>query len=85
MKIKDYIINNFKEDSIDTLRETITSCLMEDDEETLPGMGVFLELIWENSNEKLKKEMLTSLYQKIKDSKWIFIFYFFRFGFVWLI
>ena len=69
MKIKDYIINNFKDDDVNTLRNTITECLKEDDDETLPGLGVFLELIWENSSEETKKEMLKSLYDKLKDSK----------------
>ena len=69
MKIKDYIINNFKDDDVNTLRNTITECLKEDDDETLPGLGVFLELIWENSTEEIKKEMLKSLHDKLKDSK----------------
>jgi small acid-soluble spore protein I len=55
MKIKDYIINNFKDDDINTLRTTISECLMEDDEETLPGLGVFLELIWQGADEDTKK------------------------------
>lgn len=66
MKIKDYIINNFKEDDVNTLRTTITECIMEDDEETLPGMGVFLELIWQGSDEEIKKSMLDILYKEIR-------------------
>ena len=69
MKIKDYIIDNFKDDNVDTLRNTITECISEDDEETLPGMGVFLELIWQKSSEELKKEILKSLHDSLKDSK----------------
>ena len=66
MKIKDYIINNFKEDDVNTLRNTITECIQDGDEETLPGMGVFLELIWNGSNENLRKEMLDILQKKLK-------------------
>lgn len=66
MKIKDYIINNFKDDDINTLRNTITECISDGDEETLPGMGVFLELIWQGSNEDIKKSMLDILYQELK-------------------
>ena len=68
MKIKDYIINNFKEDDINTLRNTITECIQDSDEETLPGMGVFLELIWTGSNEKIRKQMLENLYQELKKN-----------------
>ena len=68
MKIRDYIINNFKDDDVNTLRNTITECIQDSDEETLPGMGVFLELIWQGSNEDLKKSMLDILYKQIKKS-----------------
>ena len=66
MKIKDYIINNFKEDDVNTLRNTISECITEDDEETLPGMGVFLELIWQGANEDIKKSMLDILLKEIR-------------------
>lgn len=66
MKIKDYIIQNFKEDDVNTLRNTITECISEDDEETLPGMGVFLELIWSNTNEDVRKAMLEALNKGLK-------------------
>ncbi len=65
MKIKDYIIKNFMNDDINTLRNTIDQCIMEQDEETLPGLGVFLELIWQNSLEDTKKSMLDILYQEL--------------------
>ncbi len=69
MKIKDYIINNFKDDDINTLRNTISECIKEDDEETLPGMGVFLELIWNGSDEDAKKNMLDILHKEIRKQK----------------
>ena len=66
IKIKDYIINNFKDDNIDTLRNAIEESISENDEVVLPGMGVFLSLIWTGSNENLKKEMLNQLVECIK-------------------
>lgn len=69
MRIKDYIINNFKDDDINTLRTTISECVTEDDEETLPGLGVFLMLIWNGSNEDIKKSMLDILYSEIEKQK----------------
>ena len=65
MSIKEYIINNFKEDKHENLENAINECIKEQDEETLPGMGVFLELIWKGSNENTKKEMITALYNEI--------------------
>ena len=69
MRIKDYIINNFKDDDINTIRTTISECVMEDDEETLPGLGVFLTLIWQGANEDIKKSMLDILYSEIEKQK----------------
>ena len=69
MKIKDYIINNFKDDDINTIRTTISECLTEDDEETLPGLGVFLELIWQGADEDTKKSMLDILHKEIRKQK----------------
>ena len=69
MKIKDYIINNFKDDDVNTLRTTISECISEDDEETLPGLGVFMELIWQGSNEDIKKSMLDILLKEIEKQK----------------
>ena len=66
MKIKDYIINNFKEDDVNTLRNTITECIQDGDEETLPGMGVFLELIWNGSDEDMRKQILDILNKELK-------------------
>ena len=65
IKIRDYIINNFKDDDINTLRNTISECISDGDEETLPGMGIFLELIWNGSNEDMKKNILDTLYNEI--------------------
>ena len=69
MRIKDYIIENFKNDDINTLRTTITECISEYDEETLPGLGVFLELIWQGSNEDTKRSMLDILHSEIEKNK----------------
>ena len=69
MSIEEYIINNFKNDDINTLRNTISECVMEDDEETLPGLGVFLKLIWKGANEDIKKSMLDILHLQIEKHK----------------
>ena len=62
IKIRDYIIHNFQDDDVNTLRNTITECILDGDEETLPGMGVFMELIWKKAPEELKKSI-----QSLKD------------------
>ena len=69
IKIKDYIINNFKDDDKNTLRNAINECVNEEDEETLPGMGVFLSLIWKGISDDTKKELIDSLYDELQKEK----------------
>ena len=46
INIREHIINNFKDDDFKTLMNAIDESVKEGDEVTLPGMGVFFELIW---------------------------------------
>ncbi len=64
--IRRHIINNFKDDDIKTLRNAIEESIKEQDEIALPGMGVFLEIIWTDASEELKKEMLNIIEKRIK-------------------
>ena len=64
--IRRHIINNFREDDVDTLRNAIEESIEEQDEVALPGMGVFLEIIWQDASEELKKQMLDIIHNRIK-------------------
>ncbi len=66
MSIKDYILNNFKNDNKESIKEAIVESINSKDEVTLPGMGVFMEIIWNNATEELKNEMLTILENNLK-------------------
>lgn len=67
--IRHYIINNFKNDKKETLKKAIEGSIEEKDEMTLPGMGVFLEIIWEDSSDELKNELLTIIMKRLKKEK----------------
>ncbi len=58
INIREHIINNFQGDNYDTLRKAIDECVESKEEATLPGLGVFLEIIWENASQELKNEMI---------------------------
>lgn len=66
INIKDYIINNFKEDNKETIRNAISESIKENDEVVLPGMGVFLMLLWEGSNEEMRENIITILHQELQ-------------------
>lgn len=61
IQIKKFVIDNFKEDTENELKETIDDTVKEGLEETLPGLGVFMEIIWTNSSDELKKELVAIL------------------------
>ena len=67
IKIRDYIINNFKDDDVDTIRKAIDESIEENDEVTLPGMGVFFEIIWKDSNEEEKRKILETLKKQFNN------------------
>ena len=69
LSIRNHIINNFKGDDFDELKIAIDESIAENDEETLPGMGVFLELIWQGADDKLKQEMLEIIKKQISDKQ----------------
>ena len=69
LSIRKHIINNFKGDDFDELKRAIDESIAENDEETLPGMGVFLELIWQGADDKLKQEMIEIIKKQISDKQ----------------
>lgn len=56
--IKEHIINNFKGDDYKALKEAIDESVESNDEVTLPGLGVFLCLIWEEADQELKNTLI---------------------------
>lgn len=69
IKIRDYIINNFKDDDEETIKKAIEESIQEGDEVTLPGMGVFFEIIWQESTDNEKNKMLTTLKDRFHNKK----------------
>lgn len=61
ISIRQYIIDSFKDDDENEIKESIEDTVNEGLEEALPGLGVFMEIIWKNSSDKLKKELLEIL------------------------
>ena len=67
MKLREtrtYII--FKGDDYETLRRAIDESVASQDEVTLPGLGVFLEIIWENSDQELKNQLIDIIKRRVQ-------------------
>ena len=59
--IRKSIINNFKESDIEEIKNSIEESINDKDEITLPGLGVFFEILWNNSNDTKKDYILQTL------------------------
>lgn len=66
MSIRDHIINNFKGDDYETLTKAIDESIASKDEVTLPGLGVFFEIIWENASQELKNELIEIIKKRVE-------------------
>ena len=56
---------NFKNSKIEDIKSSIEEAILENDEITLPGLGVFFEVLWNNSDDGLKNVILNSLEKNI--------------------
>ena len=52
INIRNAIIENFKNSSNEELHQTINEAITSNQEKTLPGLGVFLELVWSSSSSE---------------------------------
>lgn len=59
--IRKYIINNFKDDNIEEIKNSIESSIKSKEEDPLLGMGVLFELAWINSNDSTKQIILSNI------------------------
>lgn len=64
--IRKSIKDNFKGAKADEIKASIVSSINEGDEVTLPGIGVFFEVLWENSNDDEKDFILKKLEEILK-------------------
>ena len=59
--IREYIKNNFKDDSPEEIKESIVDSMTTHDEDPLIGLGVMFELLWNNSSEEEKDKLVTNI------------------------
>lgn len=64
--IKDYIVDNFKDDDISVIKDAIIESINDNDEVALPGLGIFFLLNWEVCSDKEKDMIVERIYNQIK-------------------
>lgn len=67
-EIKNYIINNFKNDDKKEIKSAILESINTSDEVALPGLGIFFLLNWEESDDKEKDFIVERIHKQIKKS-----------------
>lgn len=67
--IRKNIINNFKDVPNEEIKESIESSITDKEEITLPGLGVFFELIWNSADEKTKNDLISMIESEIKRNQ----------------
>jgi small acid-soluble spore protein I (minor) len=66
LNLRNAIIHNVSGNSQEELEETIVDAIQNGEEKMLPGLGVLFEVIWKNSSEEEKREMLATLESGLK-------------------
>ena len=59
--IRSHIRKNFRGADIDEYKASIVESIKENDEITLPGLGVFFEILWNNSDENSRNYILNTI------------------------
>lgn len=59
--IRKSIIKNFEECDIEEIRDSINSSIKDNEEITLPGLGVFFEILWNNTDDNEKDFILETI------------------------
>lgn len=68
LNLRKAILNNIAENNQNQLEATIVDAIEKGEEKMLPGLGVLFELIWQQSAEQNKEDMLNALEQGVKES-----------------
>nr|WP_295969938.1 small acid-soluble spore protein SspI [uncultured Bacillus sp.] len=66
LNLRNAIIHNVSGNTQTQLEDTIVDAISTGEEKMLPGLGVLFEVIWKNSSEKDKQEMLALLEAGLK-------------------
>lgn len=68
LNLRKAILHNIKQNSRDELESTIVDAIEDGEEKLLPGLGVLFELIWKQSDNNEKLEMLEALEKGVKQA-----------------
>ena len=59
--IRKSVVKNFEGSGIEDIRDSIERSIEDNEEITLPGLGVFFEILWNNSDKDDKEYILRTI------------------------
>lgn len=65
--IRKYIIDNFKDDNEEKIKDSIETTIKFKDEDALIGLGVLFELLWNSLTPEEQKDSLSKIRTQIKE------------------
>lgn len=68
LNLRKAILSNIAENDHEQLEATIVDAIQDGEEKMLPGLGVLFELIWKQSDDEEKQEMIKSLEQGVQQA-----------------
>lgn len=68
ISIRKHIIDNFKDSGSQEIKSSIDDSINDKDEITLPGLGVFFEILWSNCSIDEKNKILNIIEENIKSA-----------------
>lgn len=68
LNLRKAILDNISTNDQQQLEATIVDAIQKGEEKMLPGLGVLFELIWKQSAEQEKQEMVQALEQGVKQA-----------------
>lgn len=68
LNLRKAILSNIATNDQEQLETTIVDAIQNGEEKMLPGLGVLFELIWKQSDQDEKQEMIDALEQGVKSA-----------------
>lgn len=68
LNLRKAILDNIATNDQNQLEATIVEAIQNGEEKMLPGLGVLFELIWQQSSDQERNEMVEALEQGVKQA-----------------
>lgn len=67
LNLRQAIMYKMQGSNANAVEETITDAIQSGQEKTLPGLGVLFEVLWQNSDQASRREMVETIAQHLPE------------------